>query len=483
MAFYHAFNCSGFAAALFLSVFLLGFSPSAAFCAETKAVSDPIVRQTPAWLDTGVMYQINLRAYTEEGTIAAAEKKLEDLARLGITIVYLCPFFTADDDPNRDWWTPRQKASKLNNAKNPYRMKDYYHIDPEYGTDADLKRYVEKAHSLGLKVLFDLVYLHCGPTAVFLKDHPYFVKRDAQGKIINSEWHFPEINFQNQELRRYLFDNMIYWIRDFDVDGFRCDAVTHTPLDFWEEARDELEKIKPGIVLLAEGEKKDYMKKAFDICYSYTLCNSAKFKNADLIAKRFAGLTQMPEKRYIQFLDQHDIANNDWDNRVEKRIGSDKINAFFVLGYMLPGTPMIYCGQEVCDKNRHSIFGHAPMDESGKIIGPPLVIDWKAGNSPEGRKRFELLSALGKIRKNYPGLFTGKTVWVKNSSPQNIISFLRKAPDLNVLTLVNISDHPVRFSVESDFLNIPLLQNGKIGKDQYELPAFGWLILKSQAVK
>lgn len=475
--FLHTFNRSGSTALVLIFVLVLGFSFSDALSAESKPASDPIVRKTPAWLDTGVMYQINLRAFTEEGTIAAAEKKLDDLARLGITIVYLCPFFTADDDPNRDWWTPRQKASKLNNAKNPYRIKDYYHIDPEYGSDDDLKRYVAKAHSLGLKVLFDLVYLHCGPTAVFLKDHPDFVKRDIQGKIINSEWHFPEINFQNPELRRYLLDNMVYWIRDFDVDGFRCDAVTHTPLDFWEEARDELEKIRPGIVLLAEGEKKDYMKKAFDICYSYVLCNSVKLKKADLITKRFTELTKSRKKRYIQFLDQHDIANNDWDNRVEKRVGFDKINAFFVLGYMLPGTPMIYCGQEVCDKNRHSIFSHAPLDESGKVIGPPLVIDWKAGDSPEARKRFELLSTLGKFRKDYHDLFLGELVWVKNSSPENIVSFLRKSADLEVLTLINFTDHPVRFSVESDFLKSPLLGNGEIGKGQYELPAFGWLIL------
>ncbi len=463
---------------IFLFVVLGEILVQSCLSAEILTPSAPVVRHTPAWLDTGVMYQINLRAFTEEGTIAAAENKLADLARLGITIVYLCPFFTADDDPNRDWWTPRQKASGLNNAKNPYRIKDYYHTDPEYGSDSDLKKYIAKAHSLGLKVLFDLVYLHCGPTAVFLRDHPNFVKRDPQGKIINSEWHFPEINFQDRELRRYLIDNMLYWIRDFNVDGFRCDAVTHTPLDFWEEARSELEKVKPGIVLLAEGEKKDYMKKAFDICYSYALYNSLNQKSADQITKQFASLTQTPEKRYIRFLDQHDIANNDWNNRVEKRIGFDKINAFFVLGYMLFGTPMIYCGQEVCDKNRHSIFSHAPLDETGKIIGASLTIDWKAGNSLEGRKRFDLLSNLGKIRKFYPDLFLGETEWIQNSSPKQVISFLRKSSNQKILTLINITGRPVRFSVKSEFFKIPLLQNGRIEKDQYELPAYGWLILK-----
>lgn len=475
--FFRKLNNSQFSIKIFLSFFLFYTLVFVGYGAESK-FSDTAVRPSPSWLESGVMYQINLRAFTEEGTIVAAEKKLGDLARLGVTIVYLCPFFTADNDRNRQWWTPRQKASGLNNARNPYRIMDYYHIDPEYGTDADLKNYIAKAHSLGLKVLFDLVYLHCGPSAVFIKDHPDFVKRDAAGNIVNSLWHFPEINFENKNLRRYLIDNMLYWLREFHVDGFRCDAVTHTPLDFWEDARDELEKTNPGVVLLAEGEKKDYMKKAFDICYSYALYDSLRMEKADKITKRFAAMSRTPDNRYIRFLDQHDIANNDMFNRVEKRIGFNKLNAFFVLGYMLPGTPMIYCGQEVCDKNRHSIFGHSPLDESGKVIGAPLMIDWKSGDSPEGRKRFELLSALGKIRKDFPDEIRGKIQWIKNSKPESVMSFLRGSANREIMTLINFTDQPVRFSIEGDFFKNPLLQNGQINGNEYELPAYGWLILK-----
>ena len=95
---------------------------------------------------------------------------------MGVTVLYLCPVFVSDDDMNRDNWSPRQKASKMNNPRNPYRMKDFYHVDPEYGTDADLKAFVDEAHRLGMRVMLDMVYLHCGPKPVFLEEHPDFVK-------------------------------------------------------------------------------------------------------------------------------------------------------------------------------------------------------------------------------------------------------------------------------------------------------------------
>ncbi len=98
-------------------------------------------------------------------------------------------------------------------------MKDYYQVDPEYGTDSDLKGFVAEAHKLGMRVMLDMVYMHCGPKAVFLKDHPDFVKRDKEGKIINSSYNFPELNLDNPELREYLWKNMEYWVKEFNVDG------------------------------------------------------------------------------------------------------------------------------------------------------------------------------------------------------------------------------------------------------------------------
>ena len=137
------------------------------------------------------IYQLFPRAFTREGTLAAASAHLADIASLGVDYVYLCPVFLSDDGMDKTYWSERQIASGFENPKNPYRMKDYFAVDPEYGTKEDLINFVKRAHELGLKVLFDLVYYHCGPNAVFLKEHPDFIQRTPDGSPFTGEWAFP----------------------------------------------------------------------------------------------------------------------------------------------------------------------------------------------------------------------------------------------------------------------------------------------------
>ena len=229
-------------------------------------------RPAPDWITEGIIYQIQPRAFTPEGTLIAATEKLSHISDLGATIVYLCPVFVADDDADTLTWSPRQKASKMNNPRNPYRMMDYYHVDAEYGTDNDLKEFVREAHNLGLNVMLDMVYYHCGTNAVFLKDHPDFIVRDEDGNSVTGGWNWPELNYKNPELKEYLYQNMEYWVKNFDIDGFRCDVAGSVPLDFWETARDRLEKLKPDIAILAESDetsRPEDQLKAFDLNYSF----------------------------------------------------------------------------------------------------------------------------------------------------------------------------------------------------------------------
>ena len=188
-------------------------------------------------LKKSVFYQIFPRAFTSEGTLEAAEKMLPEVKEIGVTHVYLCPIFEMDDDMDKSHWSDRHAKSGFDNPKNPYRMSDYYKIDPEYGTDDDLLSFVRSAHKLGLKVLLDLVYLHCGPKAVFIKEHPDFILRDEAGNPVDLDWHFPGINFESRELREYLWRNMEYFVEKFDIDGYRCDVGDRVPLDFWIEGR------------------------------------------------------------------------------------------------------------------------------------------------------------------------------------------------------------------------------------------------------
>lgn len=414
------------------------FLPAISLAAEPdRDVASLTARPSPQWVTGGVMYQIQPRAFTPEGTLKAATARLPGVAEIGVDIIYLCPVFVADDHPDPQSWSPRQRASRTNNPRNPYRMKDYYHVDPEYGTDDDLKAFVAETHRLGMRVLLDMVYLHCGPSAVFLKEHPNFVKRDEQGKIAVAGWGFPAINMANPELREYLWKNMEYWVENFGVDGFRCDVSDGIPLDFWETARERLDRIRPGLCLLAEGNRRADQLKAFDLNYSFEWFASVrrvldKGQPVSSIRTAWEAIAARRPRgtRFIRYIDNHDIANDAYDNRIEKAWGSRCVDAMLVALCTLDGVPMLYNGQEVADTARHSIFGRMP-------------IDWAAGDTPAGKARFALCQELCRVRHTERALTNGEVVWLDNDQPDSVLSYLRRTSSEEILSVVNLSDRAI----------------------------------------
>ncbi len=447
-----------------------------AVAASPTPISERQARPSPEWVTRGVMYQIQPRAFTPEGTLKAATARLPKLAELGIDIVYLCPVFVSDDDPDTRGWSPRQRASKLNNPRNPYRMKDYYHVDPEYGTDADLKAFIAETHKLRMRVLLDMVYLHCGPRAVFLQEHPNFVKRDQEGKIVAAGWGFPAMDFSNPELREYLWKNMEYWVQEFGADGFRCDVSDGIPLDFWETARDRLDKIQPEVCLLAEGTRREDQLKAFDLDYGWGF----KWDDPASIRKQWEKMRDERPRggaRFIRFIDNHDIANDAWHNRVEKAWGTPRVHATLVVLFTLDGVPFLYNGQEVADTARHSIFGRLP-------------IDWANGDTPAGKARFAFCQQLCEIRHAERALTGGELAWVDNDAPQAVLSYQRSFENERVLTLVNLAGRQVRVEIsmpaeQTAGLRQLLGQGARMetasgGKRAFVLEGYGFFVGKSR---
>lgn len=438
------------------------------FSVGAYTLADEEARSTPEWFRKGVMYQIQPRAFTEEGTIKAAEGKLADLADLGVTIVYMCPVTAADDDPRRDMWSPRQVKSGFGNPRNPYRTGDYFHVDPEYGTDDDLRSFVKTAHSKGIRVLFDMVYLHCGPSARLVKEHPeYFSYKD--GKIVMAGWRFPKLDFDNRAVHEYFKANMVYWLVDFDVDGFRCDVADCIPLSFWEEARDVCERVKKDVVILAEGCRHANTRHAFDANYNWPVCLSwlrpilkgdskegynqqwaaggadvLKFKG---VAKLRAAAEQYAAKcpkgtLNMNFTENHDTSNDDYDNRMEKVCGWDNQTLGLALCFAMDGIPLVYNGQEVADSHRHSIFGHSPE----------VTVDWANGNTPDGKRRREMVKSLAALRRGNGALTTPGEKWLDNDVPEKVLSLRRGGPAAGGVVFVgNFSKDPVTVKVDGVF--------------------------------
>lgn len=398
------------------------------------------------------IYQIFLRAFTPEGTLRAAEKLLPHIAGLGIDIVYLCPFVEADNDERKEFWSSRQVSSGLDNPANPYRIKDYFKVDPEYGSDEDLKRFVLHAHKLGLRVILDLVYFHCGPEAVFLKEHPDFVKLSADGSMCLGDWRFPQLNFESRGLREYLWSNMEFLIREFDIDGYRCDVSGLLPLDFWEEGRKRIDSIKAGLFMLAETYGfAEEQQCAFDVSYGWGFIESVcalldgkggaeKFRNFHETQRLKSGGAHL-----LRSFENHDSVNDRGNARCERVFAREATDAACVLCFSLDGTPFIYNGQEIADSMPHSIYAN-------RYHGKGMTVDWSRALSLDGGKRMKLIRELIRIRHLSPALSQGILKWLKNSCPDSVLSFQRIQDTAEAFAFFNFSPDPCTVWIETDMI-------------------------------
>ncbi len=433
-----------------------------------------------------VIYQMSLRAFTREGTLRAAEEHLSEVAATGADVLYLLPIVEADDDPRREFWSERQKRSRCENPRSPYRLMDYYAIDPEYGTKEDLKSFVRSAHALGMKVILDLVYYHAGPT--FAVRHPEFVRKNPDGSPRNGLWHFPELDFEHPGLREHLWENMEYFVREFDVDGYRCDVGDSVPLDFWVEGRRRMEKIKADVLLLDEGETRrpEDQEEAFDINYSFSTGGilGLIFSGEYPAVKLRQNWTERKNEalrgaRFLRLIENHDIANDVYDKRYEKVWGSDAVEAALVLCFTLDGVPFLYNGIEHRDTARHSIFSH-----------PGEHVLLRNPEAPEGRTAF--LRNLASLRKNSEALREGETIWLDHDREDQVLCFLRQSEKETLLVCVNASAAPLTVRIEMPegvTMSLPesesgggnplLLSRGAqlCGEEALELERYGFLVL------
>lgn len=429
------------------------------------------MKNTPNWFKTSAVYQINPRTFCEEGTIQAITAELPALAELGFGIMYLCPIFEEDASEDRAFWSVRQKRSETNNPKNPYRINDYFKIDEEYGTMEDLKAFIAEAHKLGMKVLLDLVYLHIGPNAPILKEHPEYVQLDEKGEILLGPWNFPLFNYENEETREYLWSNMLFYVKDLDVDGFRCDVGDKVPLDFWEEGARRIKAVKSDAVLINEGRKPEYLT-VFDANYGMFWHKLLYFLlHREISASAFTSLQR--EFQYdgliLRDMDNHDTVTN-WPYRIEEHFGHDCMELILAINYMVDGVPMVYCGNELADTTRHSMFAnrfHRGVYE---------VADRKAtGDHVERRKA--VIKVLNRLKKDLAILKNGEIQWIQTGLPM-VLSF-RRVDAVERLTFIgNFSEEPVKVPAEAGEL---LLSNGATVKDgTVTLSAYGYIIIKNK---
>jgi cyclomaltodextrinase / maltogenic alpha-amylase / neopullulanase len=377
------------------------------------------------WVRDGVIYEIYPRAFSQQGNFNAITARLDELRDLGVTILWLMPIH------------PIGQEKKKGTIGSPYAVRDYYGINPDYGTADDLKRLVREAHARGLKVIIDIVANHTSWDSVLMK-HPEFYKRDAKGNITYPhDWYdIAALNYDNQQLRRYMTDMLKHWIREFDLDGFRCDVAGEVPTDFWENARRELEQIKPDIVMLAEAHKAELSVNAFDLDYSWPLHSAltnviqGRGRASDLRDEWEKEVKEWPKGAlHMRFSDNHD------ERRAIARFGEPAALAASAFVFTLDGVPMLYNGMEVGDTT-----------ESGApALFEKLPIFWAIA---ERRKEFpQFYKQMMRLRRSSPALRRGTLEWLRNSDESRVVTFVRRAGSEEALVAINFSNRPFVGSV------------------------------------
>ncbi len=418
-------------------------------------------RHSEKWVTNGIIYEVFPRVFSKEGNFAGVEKKIPEIKKLGATILWLMPI------------QPVGIEKRKGTLGSPYSIKDYYGINPEYGTLDDFKKLVSVAHDNGLKIIIDLVANHTSWDSKLFTEHPEWFTKDSAGKFIPpvADWSdVVDLDYSQPGLRRYMIEMLKYWVRDIGIDGYRCDVAEMVPTDFWNEARAALDSLKP-IVMLAEGQYPEQHLKAFDLTYSWNFYHdmgdvikgSKTAAEMDSILYR-ESLAYPKGSLRMRFSSNHD--ENAWDNPDVVKFGEDGAKLAAVLTNTFPGVPLLYNGQEIGNDKKLGLF-------------EKFEIDWTKGKAWR-----EFYTKLFSIRKNNSSLATDDYQCVKNNRPDQVYAFIRTNGKNTILAAFNFSssERTVHLKLPKAFPSLRFV-NAFTGKkiaykniEKITLPKFGYRV-------
>ena len=437
--------------------------------AQADSASNLITsRPTPDWLRTGTIYEIFPRNFSAAGNLAGITAKLDELHTLGVNILWTMPVH------------PIGEKYRKGDFGSPYSIRDYYSIDPNYGTVQDFKTLVTAAHRRGMKVIMDLVANHTAWDSVMMTNKEFY-KQDSAGHVISPvpDWtDVAGLNYTNSALRDYMITMLKYWIKECDVDGFRCDAAPMVPTDFWEQVRTELTKVKSNIMLLDEGETPDLLAKAFDIDYSWKLMwclNDVLVHNAS--ARKIRSSWEESRAVYPKGALRLRISDDHDETRSVTRYGMSGALAASALMFTLDGVPLIYNGMEVGDAT----------ESADPSLFDKFNICWHPHQSERPDFR-SIYHDLIQLRKQYHAFTSENVQWIQNSAEDTLVTFKRADDKDEFLVAINFCNRPVMGKLEmtnaNGFLPVTIgtVQNSKkVALPVVELNGFEWRIFHRPA--
>ncbi len=379
---------------------------------------------TVQWVNNSIIYEVNLRQYTAAGSFKAFENHIPRLKEMGVDIIWLMPI------------TPISNVGRKGSLGSYYACSSYTKINPEFGTEQDFLSLVQLIHKYEMKVIIDWVANHTGKQHEWMQEHPHWFCQDNNGNFTERNgWEdVVDLNYENKEMREALIGAMLYWVRTFNIDGFRCDMAHLVPLDFWRAARKATETIKT-LFWLAETEQVNYHE-VFDASYAWSWMHTT-----EKIAQGQEGVnelynichnyTQYPKNAYkLFFTSNHD--ENSWNGTEYEKYGITA-KAWAVFTFMWKGLPLIYSGQELPNYKRLAFFDKDP-------------IDWST--TPALATFYQLLAA---TRKKYANAINGETCILPHT--QNaVLAFLKFNENQVLLILLNVSTQIQKLQMEHHLL-------------------------------
>lgn len=388
--------------------------------------------QHVSWSRSANIYEVNVRQYTPEGTLNAFAAHLPRLQQMGVDILWLMPIH------------PIGKLKRKGKLGSYYAVSDYKAINPEFGKLKDFKALVQQAHELGMKVIIDWVANHTAWDHEWVKQHPEWYLKNDKGQIQSyrydngtevEDWtDVVGLDYSQKPLWTAMIQAMQYWVKETDIDGFRCDVAHLLPLKFWQQARAKLDAQKP-MFMLAESDDAQLHDAAFDMTYDWALQDVLK-KIAkgqadvrDLKDYLGSAANALPTDGYrMTFTANHDT--NSWHNHDAGHFG-DAFAAMAVIAATFPGMPLVYGGQE---SGLNKMLQFFEKD----------TIDW------QNFKHEKLYANLLAMKKKHPALHNGALgapVEVFDAENHHILAFRRQKGIDVVSVQVNMSGQNQSFNL------------------------------------
>ena len=312
----------------------------------------------PAWSKNANIYEVNIRQYTPEGTFNAFLEHLPRLKKMGVDILWLMPIHPIS--------VPKRKGT----LGSYYAVSDFRAINPQFGDHDDFRQLVDSAHALDMHLIIDWVPHHTGWDHPWISEHPEYYNKNEQGEIrdpVNEETGEPwgwtdvaELNLSNPAMRRQIIDDMIYWIEDYNIDGFRVDHAHGVPADYWDEVSKTLAGLQKPLYMLAEGEH-DYLRNdsSFIAGYAWKFHHMMNdIAKGEKTVNELDTILENDREHYsygynMYFTSNHD--ENSWAGTEFERMG-DGHKAFAALSATIDGIPLLYSGQEEPLRKRLEFF-------------------------------------------------------------------------------------------------------------------------------